>query len=300
MLDALQAQLLRLPRELRDIIYRYAFFSSSPIYFSRPVHPLFVSSPYTHPTIGEEALEAFYSCNTFVVGSPRSNDQWGKYLSYNPLIRHLVIHVEEELNEPAISTISDVQEYESRRLSGADPVRRNWEKLLEFPKLATLTINLEKIRDNSFSFRTFAPIIYTLRAQHPKLVLKFCVSFDTILQSAWDDPYWSHPNWAVNGINEESFNEAGPIDVTELIAPPSEDDKKYVEEFLPNRRMPMGRSVKRGLLDCNVSEKKALAKHYVVKEPALLRVLMEEHYKIYQEYQKKVRETLRANVQEDC
>lgn len=45
--------------------------------------------------------------------------------------------------------------------------------------------------------------------------------------------------------------------------------------------MAPGRDILRGLLDETASQRRALAVYYVVRDPALLRVRIEQHYKAY-------------------
>ncbi|ORY02062.1 hypothetical protein BCR34DRAFT_574463 [Clohesyomyces aquaticus] len=274
----LETQLLRLPRELRNLIWPHVTTLPFPIGLER------IGAPSDPPMLHVELLEAFYSCNTFIVVFPpmevhANPAKWGPNQSYNHLIRHLIVYTTESIHPPSKLQF---QAFENHCPKLVDSQSVDWTYLLDLPRLSTLAINLNKMQENKFHFWNFAVIIPALRAQLPKLNLKFCVSFDAILSEAWNDPYWRRFPRNL-GDNDIPYESAGYIDSTEIVAPPSEDDKKYVEEFLPHRVMPAGPPIRQGLLACSVANRQILGKHYVVKEPALLRVLIEEHYMNYKD-----------------
>ncbi|KAF1950797.1 hypothetical protein CC80DRAFT_496521 [Byssothecium circinans] len=276
--------LLRLPRELRDEIYKEVLEQSGQIplkgSYYNGLPPLFWKDPNLHV----EALEIFYTVNRFFMsleGNANTplTDQWGPYPEAKANIRHLTVTCAESFF-PKSATEFEETLWCSRE-------RRRWEQLLELPHLTTLTIQMQKTHDTSLFTLDFGPILYQLRATHPDIKITFTVSFDTKLQIAWEDPRWTSPGrYHINTSPAIPYERMGYVDVSDLIAPPSDEDFKYVKDFLPKKSMPAAPQATLGLLSETVANRRVLGKAYVVKEPALLRVLMEGHHQIYLNYEK--------------
>jgi hypothetical protein len=116
----------------------------------------------------------------------------------------------------------------------------------------------------------------------PHLRIRFLVSFDEMLKAKWDVLSMLDP---VNGgwmMQPDPYLPMGFVDVSELMERPSGADREYVEQHVEEGSTDVGgRDVYRGLLDEGPESRRVLAVHYVVKEPALLRCLVEEHYAVY-------------------
>ncbi|KAF2188311.1 hypothetical protein K469DRAFT_703816 [Zopfia rhizophila CBS 207.26] len=268
--------LLRLPRELRDMIYPNIIIETKPIPLISPSPHSLTSPTQSNSTIATEAMEAFYTYNTFVVNlSPDSfadGDSWGSDPGAKLFLRNIIVYGSEVLDPLAPQTPQEFEELYSNSLH-----RWIWESLLSLPKLEKLEIRLMKKREGNIDVRDLAPIIHALRERWPNIDITVSVSFDDILSEAWYDPFWA----TFNGGEENPYQAAGYIDVSDFFCSPSDEDRRYVEEYLPRRKMPMGRNARLGLLDHSPQERRALGVHYVVKEPALFRVMMEEHYQVY-------------------
>jgi hypothetical protein len=250
-------------------------------------------------TLREEALEAFYKINTFKLNlpsDPQSNfsDAWGSNPHSKMHIRHLIVSCNE-----CCSSFSDFHGYE-QKLWAYYP-RQRWAQFLEMPHLQSLTINMQKACEGNIFTLDFSPVIYHLRTLRPSLTLTFNISFDAITEYLWKDPREEYANFhlAVSSMyNYDIYDNSDPahyefmgfIDVSDLIMPPTEEDKSYVAEYLADRRMPPAISIEQGLLSETPANRRVLGKHYVVKEPALLRVLMQEHYEVYLKYDKERKE----------
>lgn len=278
-------RLLRLPRELRDMIYPYLVAERNPISLSdsKP-HPI-TDPTYSNAVVAPEALEAYYTHNTFILSIqptklPLASQRWGPHLEVaQSHARSIIIAAEEpvKLLPPTLS-FSDFEVQHAN-----SPGRQIWRELLELPKLANLTIQMQKYYDDRFSWMLFAPVVMSLRQQKPDLEFHFTVSFDAHLEKFWNDPMWSRiPN--IDMV--DTYQPMGYIDMTELFDKPSQEDMDYVQEYLPDKLMPRGRSIRSGLLDAVPAERRSLGHLYVVKEPNLLRVLMEEHFEVYKRYDK--------------
>jgi hypothetical protein len=170
--------------------------------------------------------------------------------------------------------------------------RLEWEKLLDPTHLQDLAIYMQKAQNSSLNTLDFGPILYSLRAKHPNINITFFLSFDTIIQSHLDE--WKRA-MLENGNNyldpdAEPYRPMGYVDMSDLIAPPTQEDRNYVQEHLPEYvntagGMPAHRNIGSGLLDETPASRRELAKHYAVKEPALLRCLMRDHYDVYRKLQ---------------
>lgn len=281
------SQLLRLPRELRDEVYNSLLQFPFPLPIKTSHFHRIPPTLWKDPTLHAEALESFYKLNTFVMNLEASEegnlaDCWGPWPQSKQHIRHLIVSCDSRY-----SSITDFEEYERTKWFSHD--RRRWAQFLEVPHLESLTINMQKAHDTSLFTLDFAPILYRLRDLRPNIILKFKISFDSILQASWNDPWWQqfNPqpiNTYVSGPAQdvpERYEPMGFIDVSDLIEPPSEGDQKYVKETLGHRTMPTTRYVTSGLLSETPANRRALGRFYVVKESELLRVLMAEQYEVW-------------------
>ncbi|KAF2655580.1 hypothetical protein K491DRAFT_692781 [Lophiostoma macrostomum CBS 122681] len=266
--------LLHFPREIRDMIYPYILTSSTPISLTTlnaSPHPL-TCPETTHPIIFAEALEAFYTCNTFIVhttkhGGFTSDTNSGPHpdLLHHQL-RHLIVAAVESTSrwEPPSDGHGAVYIAYGTAL---------WTPLLSFPRLQSLTIRMQKSHDSLLVWEDFAPILFSLRERLPNLRIRVEMSFDALLRAAWESAVW---------IDEEEagpYQEMGFIDVTHLFEAPSREDREYVAEYLGGvKKMPDSPTITRGLLDCTAADRRLLGVHYVVKEPHLLSLLMQEKY----------------------
>jgi hypothetical protein len=161
-------------------------------------------------------------------------------------------------------------------------MRVQWLSLLDLPRLESLTIEMQKTLFSGFVWADFTPILFHLRHTLPKLNLTFKLSFDALLKAKWEVLSLLDP---VNGgwtLQTDPYLPMGYADATELIEAPSEQDRAYVREHIEEGSTDVGtRDACRGLLDETPESRRALAVHYVVKEPELLRCLMEEHWGIW-------------------
>ncbi|KAF2871765.1 hypothetical protein BDV95DRAFT_594825 [Massariosphaeria phaeospora] len=268
--------MLRLPRELRDMIYPHIVAETHPIPLSAP-NPHAITSPRaSHPTIAAEALESFYQTNTFILDFhiiPRhiSPLRWGPHPALLPHIRHLHVQTSEPLTYSRHLNYSDAEHWHAQT-----PDRGRWSKLLDLPRLETLAVYMQKTEEPYFLFQVFSPVIYELRARDPAPDVTFLVSFDDVLEKEWHAP-----RWAVR--ENDDYEPMGYTDVTEVFAVPTDEDREFVAKHIRGPRRILGTSVRYGLLDQSPASRRALAKAYVTKDPPLLRVLMERHY---QEYKK--------------
>jgi hypothetical protein len=244
--------------------------------------------PFDNSPLSAEWLEAIYTHRTIRVtfSTPEalrdglvSDSPWGPDPQHLHLIRHLLIRAPEaRIFSPTLSGLE-------HECTVAKPeARQEWAVLLNLPRLESLTIELQKSITNAFAWANFSPIIYHLRSQTPKLrKIKLFISFDEILKSKWDvvsilDPV--RGGWV---LQSEPYLPMGWVDVSELIAPPTDEDRAYVKEHVKGGGVEDvgNRDVVRGLLDETPESRRVLAPFYVVKEPSLLRVLMEEHYEVF-------------------
>ncbi|KAJ4301578.1 hypothetical protein N0V90_003671 [Kalmusia sp. IMI 367209] len=279
---------IRLPRELRDEIYAEVLkvASSMSIISSQVRHipPVFREDP----TLLIEALEVFYKNNTFILDletilqNPLAESS-GSYSQAKQHVRQLIVECSERF-----SCITDVEEYERTYRASRD--RRRWEQLLEVPHIQELIINMQKMHDCSLFTLDFGPVLYALRKRNPGLNVVFNISFDSILEAHWNDPWWQQFNPdPIANQSSNSYESMGYVDVSDLVADHSGEDIAYVEEHLSeywkDKKMPPAPSIKDGLLSESRANRRALAKYYAVKEPALLRCLMANHSREYQNHQ---------------
>jgi hypothetical protein len=275
-------RLSKLPRELRDKIYAEALNADCPIQLTgdwlQHIPPMLRKNSDLLP----EALEILPKIRPFTLDFDNlqvDEQSWARTCINLNDIRHLDIKCT-ELEESFV--FEDLEEYEKKYQNL--PSRRLWAGLMQFPRLQTLAIYMQKTRDNgSLNTFDFGPILYSLRAKHPKIDITFSMSFDEILRERWYDP-----TWYTNDVSAEAppYEPMGFVDMSDLIAPPTSKDDTYVQEYLSaymnTGRMPWNREIGHGLLDESPANRRLLAKHYAVKEPNLLRCLMRNHFEVYQ------------------
>ncbi|KAJ8107778.1 hypothetical protein OPT61_g8632 [Boeremia exigua] len=271
---------LKLPRELRDLIYAEIFADSAivPLDHVQTEQPgsasLTVVGMEATDGLGSEILEAFYTYSTFSVtfSEPGLDEFAGSigcsaFPQYEKHIRKLVVHATEtNLGEGSLEEL----ELACRRSQRSN--RAQWEGLLQLPRLEQVTVYLQKQMNDYFNWADFSPVLVQLRESLPQLRISFQISFDAMLET-----YWHGPNWS-DDLTGVTYYPMGFVDVAELIAPPTAGDVAYVQEHLSGEMTTYGRDALRGLLDGSVSHRRALAVHYVVKEPELLRVRIMEHF----------------------
>ncbi|KAH7062020.1 hypothetical protein BKA63DRAFT_573224 [Paraphoma chrysanthemicola] len=280
---SLGQRLLRLPRELRDLVYSYIVREDSPVDLTNGN----IQISLRYPIISAEWLEAVYTHNACSVTfydsdlgdsvPPRS--LWGTFPSYKRHVRDLEVNATEALLQE-----TELEALELECTTQQPRCRRRWNELLGLPCLENLTIKFQKRNRNSFAWANFSPILYRLRERNQRLRITFNVSFDNILEEHWSvDPFLHEGGggWALRAVEDEPYLPMGFVDMSELVDPPGDDDRAYVEEYLLGSREIGWRDVVRGLLDETPANRRVLAQCYVVKEPPLLRILMAEHYAVY-------------------
>jgi|SRR5690242_17983136 len=282
-----QELFLRLPRELRDLIYAEVFRDSAPVRLE-DVQISLAGLPLLAPSnvvqnLTNETMEAFYAHNTFKIsvaepkpGEVASSLGHSMFPRYEKFIRKLVVHAEEAL----LGSTTNLELLEMNCRTRQQGSRARWESLLQLPRLEHLTICLQKQQNDRLCWGDFSPVLHQLRERFPKLRISLSISFDTMLARYWSDPIWDNH---IEPGNEEGlpYDPMGFVDVTELFQPPTQEDFEYVQEHLSHGAETGGLDILRGLLDEMAPQRRVLAVHYVVKEPALLRVRMLEHFEVY-------------------
>jgi hypothetical protein len=275
--DQLGYRFLDLPRELRDLIYPYMVTQDDPIDITHTN----LKSPVEHPVIAAEWLEAIYAHNicsvTFSIETVLKNRSvqrsiWGAHPEYKRCIRWLTINVDEAFSYEHQYILGKL---EPKCIIKDSQCRQEWKDLFELPRLESLAINMQKQYPRMFSWAIFSPILYQLREHMPRLQITFNISFDAILDHVWDEMFY------IDNAHDDSYLPMGFVDLSDLIALPTDEDKRYVDEHMRGSRDVGARDIVRGLLDESPENRRLLAQHYVVKEPQLLRVLMAEHYEVY-------------------
>ncbi|KAF9694467.1 hypothetical protein EKO04_007468 [Ascochyta lentis] len=296
--DTFEDRFFRLPRELRDLVYANVYADAAPVAMENidadlTSMVLFTSKAHQiEPDHAAEVLETFFTHNTFHITFPDHDDSlphawpvpWSPYPQYHRYIRTLNVHAQEAGPDPTVPLRATKNEY----LDETFPRKTHWESLLELPRLERLNIYLQKRHNQYFSWADFSSTLIELRRRLPKLQISFSVSFDTLLEQYWTDPIWENYTEPGNVV-EVPYDPMGFVDVTELIEVPTEEDVQYVQEHCSEQKGSPGRNILMGLLDETAPQRRALALHYVVREPSLLRVRMMENYKAY-------RETMRAEA----
>lgn len=316
--STLRADLLhQLPRELRDQIYDLALSTSQDIWLKLPLLPHIPPILRDDPNLLPEALQSLCKVNTIVCdceAALKLCTTESTIVNVKPQnhVRHLKI----ECNEMALDThhlskhhrsssndrhvrshshrepqmdYEDIYAYE--KASEDCSSRKKWTNLLDFPRLKDLTVYMQKRGDGSLNTLNFAPLLYVLRHKKPDVKITFNLSFDKMLERLWSDTASLFPDQTFQGDDispDEPYQPMGWVDISDLVAPPTQADIDHVHTHLPDYvntwRMPGKRSIREGLLDQTPAGRRALAKHYAVHEPELLRCQMQNHYKLYQQY----------------
>ena len=300
---------LRLPRELRDLIYAEVYGDSTPVHLEDvQMGPagMALSAAGEHTIDADfaaEILESFYTHSTFVVSFPYHESgaeihpiKWGPHPQYRRYIRRLIVQAHEADIRLVTSlrldtSLKHLEDQCSDAAGLAHYSRTDWEHLLALPRLEHLSIRFQKHQHSRLTWVDFSPILIELRQKLPKLLLEFSISFDTILECYWSDPIWENYTEPGNVV-EEPYDPMGFVDISELFEAPTEKEVAYVQAMFSGQLGTMGRDILRGLLDETASQRRALASHYVVKEPALLRVRMMEHYEVYKSVKSRVEHSL--------
>ncbi|KAF3044490.1 hypothetical protein E8E11_003609 [Didymella keratinophila] len=295
-------RLFGLPKELRELIYAEVFNDSLsvPLEYGG-ISPagkalLALGKRPLDPDFEKDVFKAYYTYSTFNVRFPSHRDvsckvtaysiprcscsiQWLPEPRFCQYVRTLVIHSQESGIDSSVGrnakTMHAFEDLHSKR-----HFRRCFEQLSSLPRIEQLTINLQKHNNEQFCWAIFTPILASLRERSSKLQVSLNVSFDALLEAYWTDPIWENTTEPGNVI-EHPYDSMGFVDITELIEPPTAEDIAYVQEHCSGQLMTPGRDILRGLLDETASQRRALAVHYVVKEPSLLRVRIKEHYHAY-------------------
>ncbi|KAF9739512.1 hypothetical protein PMIN01_02146 [Paraphaeosphaeria minitans] len=277
--------LLKLPRELRDKVYADALNADRRVGLTEDLLPHIPPILREYPHLLPEALEILTKTQTFAwsFDDPRIYPlNWTRECVKPYDVRHLDITCSEYIEHFDLEGL-DEHEIMYRDLSS----RGLWERLMQFPRLQNLTIYMQKnMEDKSLNTLDFGPVLHRLRDKLPKIKVTFFLSFDEILRDSWNDAMWNND---VLSADVPPYKSMGFVDMSDLIAPPTAEDLAYVQEYLPEYvntgRMPQSRHISTGLLDESPANRRALAKHYAVKEPALLRCLMRDHFEIYRKQQ---------------
>lgn len=267
--------ILRLPRELRDLICAHVVTTDRSINFIETSIQLNVKNE----VIRQELWEAIYTHNTISLDFSdvqqlkhgHVRDNWGPHPQLRHCIRKLEVYA---LESPLHETDLELLEHKCTSLQPS--ARAEWAEILELPRLENLSIYLQKQHASRLSWANFSPVAYELRASRPNITVSFNVSYDQLLKQFWDsDP----------APGQSDYEYMNFVDVSDLLEPPSEEDREYKEKYWQDNAPIIGRDAMAGLLSENASNKRILAKHYVVIEPSFLRVAMAEHYEIYKKAQ---------------
>ncbi|KZM25876.1 uncharacterized protein EKO05_0009159 [Ascochyta rabiei] len=287
--DTFKDRFLRLPRELRDLVYANVYADSAPVDMGTidadPTSMALVTSQghQLDPEHAAEVLEAFYTHNTFNVTFPDGDvitRTWPIPLSPHPQYHKYIRTLNVYAREADISPTASLRAIENRYKDVTFLRRVHWESFLGLPRLERLNIYLQKRHSQYFSWADFSPVLIELRQRLPRLQLTFSISFDTLLERYWSDPIWENYTEPGNVV-ETPYDPMGFVDISELIKAPTEEDVQYVQEHCSEQKGSPGRDILTGLLDETAPQRRALAVHYVVREPSLLRVRMMEHYETY-------------------
>ncbi|KAF2855775.1 hypothetical protein T440DRAFT_162743 [Plenodomus tracheiphilus IPT5] len=280
--------LLRLPRELRDLIYTELCYGKSVYEMSDSI----IEPTITSPRLRQELLETFFSVTTCSIHHanflavlneivqrvngwtfPVPSNIWGAQAAYKPYIRRLEVNaMETELKE------TELLRLERECTIHRPEVRAEWAELLGCTSLQHLTIMWDKTSPTQFHWASFSPILYELRDRLPGLEIRFSVGYDTMLEEAWGDTVYDD---GTTIHYYPKYELCYGVTVTNLVEPPSEEDRVYVERYCQRKLEVKGRHAIEGLLTEEPEQRRLLIPHYVVKEAALARVLMEEHYQVY-------------------
>ncbi|KAF2121153.1 hypothetical protein BDV96DRAFT_205091 [Lophiotrema nucula] len=174
--------LLRLPRELRDLIYPDIVKQGDPIRLGY-AEPHAITNPFhSNSMVAAEALEAFYKCNSFIISfdddpkaRPVARQHW-KYHPFFPVIRHLIIEATESVINPEQANL---EHFES--LYWDSLARKNWTSLLSLDHLQTLEVRLEKRNDRNVSTFDFGPVLRELEHRASPPDIRVLTSLDRML-----------------------------------------------------------------------------------------------------------------------
>lgn len=288
---------LNLPRELRELIEAYVVVQDTPLELTnREIHV-----PVDHPMLSVEWLEAMYTYSTcsvtFSDDGASGDNLFGNRPQHIRLIRHLVVNASE-----AVLREDNLERAEHECVTRKPRVRHGWNELLQLPRLESLTINMQKTASSGFAWANFSPILYDLRARLPRLRIVFNISFDVLLENKWNiDLVQSEQlrQWIPRDTTDHPYSPMGFVDLSVLIAPPTDEDRAYIAEYLPDTREVGSPDIVRGLLDEVPEHRRILTEHYLVKEPSLLRVVMAEHYDIYKRVRREREEEVEEAIQRD-
>ncbi|KAF2451545.1 hypothetical protein P171DRAFT_478581 [Karstenula rhodostoma CBS 690.94] len=279
--------LFKLPRELRDKVYADALDAHCPVGLTEDLLPHIPPILRENPSLLPEILEVLTRLKTFNLNcdDPHAAVLKSPRVCVNPYeVRHLNITCTEYASILDHADFEDLEEHE--KIYQRTVSRCDWERLLDFPRLQDLAIYMQKREDNSLNTFDFGPVLYSLRAKLPQIKITFFLSFDTILRNLWDDPRWNNGDISAD---TPPYRPMGFVDMSDLVAPSTDEDLNYLLEHLSDYvhtgRMPGNRCIGTGLLDESPANRRALAKHYAVKEPALLRCLMRDHFEVYRKQQ---------------
>jgi hypothetical protein len=275
---------LGLPRELRDRIYFFIVYDDEPLDITNLSRQL----PPCNSALSAEWLEAAYThriCRvTFSDPELLRRDQvknsiWGPSPEHKRFVRRLIVNA----SEVSLAQRENLEDYEYDCVVQQPEVRQEWLKLLELPRLASLKIEMQKTCNVLCSWVNFSPVLCQLREDIPNLRLEFNISFDKILKAQWED-------FAVNEGNaaeDAPYQPMGFADVSDFIGPPSAEDCEVMKVIMGSSAGSgpwvdhLRVDITRGLLDETPEGRRQLAPFYIVKEPALARVLIAEHYDVY-------------------
>lgn len=293
--------LFGLPKELRELIYAEVFRDSAPVPLeyggiSPAGEALLALGGRPLPLhFEEDVFEACYTYSILSVRFPGHRDTFCNVRSYNSRclcsvkwlpeprfrqhIRTLVIHSQESGIDRNVGQIAKTM-HDLEHMYSQCHFRRCFEQLLLLPRIEQLTINLQKLNNEQFAWAIFTPVLSLLRERSSKFQVSLNISFDALLEAYWSDPIWENTTEPGNVI-EHPYDPMGFVDITELMEPLTAADISYVKEHCSGQLMAPGRDILRGLLDETASQRRALAVYYVVRDPALLRVRIEQHYKAY-------------------
>lgn len=277
----LTSLLLRLPRELRDQIYTQALAHPSPINLGTSPSEHIPALLWKDPILRADVLPTYHATNTFwlYLDDAYLPPPGGLWSIYSPIIpanlRKFIVRCRE-----SSSPVTTPREYETMQRSSA--ARLRWTALLALPRLTSLAVCVQKAYDAQLFAMDIGPVLHHLRTLRPRLTLSVHLSFDDHLQAVWDDDIDPLGDSLENSV---AYRKMGYVDVTDLFDPPTDEDRAYVDEYLPERTVVHSRSAIAGMLDETPANRRLLARHYAVKEPALFRVLMWEQFEVYMEYE---------------
>lgn len=278
--------LFKLPRELRDKVYADALDADYPVGLTEDLLPHIPPILRENPDLLPEALDMLSKIRTFASHFDKIDLRgdalnWSRVCVSSCDVRHLDITCSEYIEHFGLEGLEEHENMYKDLIC-----RRLWERLMQFPRLQNLTIYMQKMDDRSLNTFDFGPVLYSLRAKLSGINIMFLLSYDTILRERWNLPMWNNDALSAD---VPSYKPMGFVDMSDLIASPTNEDLTYIQEYLPEYvntgRMPQSRRISMGLLDESPASRRALAKHYAVKEPALLRCLMRDHFEIYRKQQ---------------